>query len=304
LSVLRWISGLLVIAALVAGTMASSSMKHVVAKREGYYILATDFHVHSFPGDWATLTPWDVILEARRRHLDVIALTSHNHVWAGQLGHRLADADGPLVLVGEEIVGPAPHYHLLAVGIRSTIDWRNSAADAIDEIHAQGGIAIAAHPVVEYWQSYDSVALQRLDGAEVVHPIVFERDRSADELREFFSRGSFAAIGDSDYRGLGPAGVCRTFVFARDFSGQGVLEAIRERHTVVYDRGRYYGDTGLIELTKREHLVQGRERDERQGALSSITCIAGGLGLAMAILAGPTVFRWRTRKTTDQKVGG
>jgi hypothetical protein len=298
LSVLRWISGSLVFAALAAGTVASGPMKHVVAKSEGYYILAADFHVHSFPGDWATLAPWDVTLEARRRHLDVISLTSHNHVLAGYLGRWMADADGPLVIVGEEIVGPAPHYHLLAVGIRSTVDWRKSAADAISDIHDQGGIAIAAHPIAEYSGTYDSIALQDLDGAEVLHPIVFERDGSADELREFSLRGTFAAIGDSDYRGLGPAGVCRTYVFAREFSEQGVLEAIRERHTVVYDRGRYYGDTKLIELAIREHLVPGRGGDDKHATFSLIICIAGGTGLAMAILMGPMGLGLRVSRTT------
>jgi hypothetical protein len=299
LSVLRWISSSLIFAALVAGTVASGPMQHVVAKSEGYSILAADFHVHSFPGDWATLAPWDVTLEARRRHLDVISLTSHNHVWAGQLGRWMADADGPLVIVGEEIVGSAPHYHLLAVGVRSTVDWRKSAADAIGDIHAQGGIAIAAHPIAEYSRTYDSIALRELDGAEVLHPVVFERDESADELREFSSRGKFAAIGDSDYRGLGPAGVCRTYVFAREFSEHGVLEAIRERHTVVYDRGRYYGDTKLIELAIREHLVPARGGDDKHAIFSSIIGIAGGIGLVMAILMGPMgLLRSRARTTT------
>jgi hypothetical protein len=271
---------------------------------DGYQILAADFHNHSFPGDWATLAPWDVIFEARRENLDVIALTSHNHVWAGQLGHWMAHFIGaPLVIEGEEIVGPAPHYHLLAIGIHSTIDWRKSAADAIDEIHRQGGVAIAAHPVGAFSLGYDSAAMMQLDGAEVLHPMVYQIDRWAAELRDFYSSGTYAAIGDSDYRGLGQAGICRTFIFVRGRSERGVLDAIRERHTVVYGQGRYYGDPKLIELAKQRQLSLDAE-GPFVNRFSAFRRIAGGLGLCMMILLGPTGFRRRGQKTADPGARG
>ncbi len=293
----RWLSGSLIVAAMIAAAFANTPHR-AATTAEGYYILAADFHVHSFPGDWATLAPWDEFLEARRAHLDVIALTSHNHIWAGKLGLWIAHAlDGPIVLAGEEIVGPLPHYHMLAVGIHSTVDWRKSAEDAIDDIHAQGGVAIAAHPVAEYWPSYDFSALQRLDGAEVLHPAAYESDRWASELREFYSRGAFAAVGDSDYRGLGAAGICRTYVFARERNEKGVLDAIRARHTVVYDRGRYYGDSQLIQLMQQAHPAPALDDAVgNAGWLLSLRRIAGGIGLMLAVILGPGAVHLRRQQ--------
>lgn len=286
-SILRWLSGLLLAAAMLAGALAHAPSAHEIPRCDGYYVLAADLHLHSLPGDWAALAPWDDILEARRARLDVIALTSHNHVWAGLLGHWMARYfDTPMVLVGEEIVGPRGHYHMVAVGIHSTIDWRKSAADAIDEIHAQGGVAIAAHPMASVWASYDARAMQHLDGAEVLHPMVYFSRQLAGEMRAFYARGTFAAIGDSDYRGLGPAGVCRTYIFARERTEQGVLDAIRARRTVVYDQGVYYGEQAFIDLARRDSLVSVAQADgvRPSDPLIAVARLAGTSGLVLAIL--------------------
>jgi hypothetical protein len=299
---LHWLAAWLIAAGLIAGA-ADVPERRTPATAGGYVVLEADFHNHSFPGDWSTIAPWDVILEARRAHLDVIALTGHNHVWSGALGHWLSRyLDTPIVLEGEEIVGPPPHYHLLGIGIHSTIGWRASAAEAVDEIHRQGGVAIAAHPIRAYSRSYDAAARQRLDGAEVLHPVVYERARLGDELRDFYSQGNYAAIGDSDYRGIGPAGICRTLIFARERSERGVLEAIRERHTVVYGQGRYYGDPALIELAKQQPSLIDDPDGRESNAILGARRIVGGLGLGLAVILGPTGFWRRLRKPAPHRL--
>jgi hypothetical protein len=303
ITLLRWSGGLLLAAAMLAGLWAHGPGTRVVPFTAGYYVLTADLHLHSLPGDWAALAPWDDILEARRAQLDVIALTSHNHVWAGLLGHWLAHGgDGPIVLVGEEIVGTAGHYHMIAAGIHSTIDWRKSAADAIDEIHAQGGVAIAAHPFASLWASYDARAMQHLDGVEVLHPMVFFSRRLAGEMREFYARGIYAPIGDSDYRGLGPAGICRTYIFARQRTEQGVLDAIRKRHTVVYDQGQYFGEPQFIDLARRESLISVPEADgiRVHSPWAAVARWLGTPGLVLAILVNPIIRPHRRRSASRE----
>ena len=55
---------------------------------DGFIILAGDFHVHSFPGD-GSLPPWEIAREARRRGLDVVALTNHNSLLSSRLAGLL-----------------------------------------------------------------------------------------------------------------------------------------------------------------------------------------------------------------------
>lgn len=250
-------------------------------QQDGRWILAADLHVHSFLGDGA-LPPWELGREAARRGLDVIAVTNHNNLTAPRVAARLPRLSGHvLVLTAEELT--APGYHLSAIGIREPIDWRLSAARAIDAIHAQGGVAIASHPLGAYARGYDDEALARLDGTEVAHPAGdFDEDARA-ELDAFYVNGTMrnprlAPIGSSDFHFVRPMGLCRTYVVAKEFSEIGVLDAVREGRTVAYDiAGRAYGDGSLIKLIEAE-------RRRRDAATSDQTLMTAGTLLAWASL--------------------
>jgi predicted metal-dependent phosphoesterase TrpH len=203
----RWLAAGLIAVSLIAGTFSDSVRRNPALVLGGYRVLSADFHVHSFPLSWATLAPWDTVLEAQRHCLDAIAITGHNHVWVAKIGSWFSHLiGGPTVLVGEEIV--APTYHLLAIGIDHTIDWKQPAAAAIEEVHRQGGVAIAAHPLFEYWAAFDANAMSKLDSAEVLHPLAYVRPAAYVQFQQFYARARLTAIGDSDYHGLGPLGMC------------------------------------------------------------------------------------------------
>ena len=274
---LRSAAGWLLGFAILAGTVSDVAPKNPPLVLGGYRVLAADFHVHSFPLSWATLGPWDTVLEARHQGLDAIALTPHNHVWVAKAGRWFSRRiGGPTVLVGEEI--HAARFHMLAVGIEATVDWRQSVAGAIDEVHKQGGVAIAAHPVAESWPAYDAESMRDLDGAEVLQPIAYTSEQATRELREFYGRKRLTAIGSSDYHGPGPLGLCRTYVFVREDTEQGILEALREGRTVVYDRGQVFGDPEMIELgpALRE---SGSSEAVLVGLLKVFSRVAGIVGL-------------------------
>jgi hypothetical protein len=135
---------------------------------------------------------------------------------------------------------------MTAAGLSKTIDWRLSASDAIRAVHEQGGVAIAAHPVPLSWTAQDDEALRLLDGAEAAHPLVIRASRDQQLLLEFHRRaavsnGSLAPIGSSDFHWGGNLGRCRTFLFVRDVTAAGVIEAVRSARTVAFD-----GDERLI----------------------------------------------------------
>jgi hypothetical protein len=155
-------------------------------------------------------------------------------------------------------------------------------------VHRQGGVAIAAHPVVSYWPAYDAKAMQGLDGAEILHPIAYASDDIAEQLRQFSNRVPLTAIGDSDYHGLGPVGLCRTYVFVEQENGPGILDALRHGRTVVYDRsGRAYGDPALIRLAAMGGLPDvASKATVAPGFLTWLSRIAGILGLVAAVIAG------------------
>jgi hypothetical protein len=192
---------------------------------------------------------------------------------------------GPILIGGEEVHGP--HFHLIAAGIRRTISWRLTAPEAIDEVHRQGGVAIAAHPTSRSWQYWTSEAIERLDGAEVFHPVAYIAPDLALELQKFFGRGSVAAIGSSDYHGFGPLGLCRTLVFVREATPDGVLEAIRAHHTVVLDGDHAWGDPSLVPLALQHPELAGPPAPAGGARalilISRICGLSGLLGLVILV---------------------
>ena len=243
---------LVLVAAVAIGTTAPDTPAPQPAMRDGFRLVNADLHVHAFPGD-GMLAPWDVRREARRRGLDVIAITNHNQLYAARLDRALfRDPPPPLTLVAEELT--APGYHVIAIGIRKPVDWRLPLADAIRAIQAQGGIVIAAHPIGKHWSQMDDGALALLDGVEVAHPVRRDLRSASRQLDALYARAlhvkpTIAAIGASDYHAAGRLGAWRTVVLARDLTQQGVFEGIRAGRTVAFDAaGQAYGPQAWVAL--------------------------------------------------------
>jgi PHP-associated len=246
----------LVFAGIVWGTLHDRSPLREIPRVDGRFLIAGDFHVHAFIGDGG-LAPWELRREARRRELDVIAVTNHNQRLAAVLATRSARhavSGDPIVLAGQEVT--APQYHLVAVGVRDTIDWRLGASDAIRAVQSQGGIAIAAHPTPDSWRARDADALSLLDGLEIAPPGASNIARGRRDLARLFQAASahnptLAPIGSSDFHFGGSLGLCRTYLFVDEISERGVLDAIRDGRTVAYDaRGRLSGDPARVQAVR------------------------------------------------------
>jgi predicted metal-dependent phosphoesterase TrpH len=213
------------------------------------WVLEGDVHVHSsFAG--ALSTPVDIPLVARRRQLDFVAVTEHNAWFGGAVTRLLAGGLAPelVVLPSEEITNRA--YHLLAIGLERRVDPRLPLSAIADEVHAQGGVVVAAHPTRDTWPLLLGLAEeQKLDGAEVFHPTIYLHEDRAREHAEFLAEASrrsgrpLLAFGSSDFHGGSAIGTSRTLVLARERTGASILEAIKAGRVVaVTNDGRTAGD--------------------------------------------------------------
>lgn len=108
-----------------------------------------DLHVHTNFSDGSD-SPGEVVEYAlRHTRLDIIAVTDHDRIEGALLaaehvlpGSRLA------VVVGEEV--SSRDGHILGLFLHEWVRPGMTAADTVAAIHAQGGIAIAAHP---FWRA-------------------------------------------------------------------------------------------------------------------------------------------------------
>jgi hypothetical protein len=297
MTIARGMSSALLLAALVAGTFADTPRTRRPLMAGGYRVLSADFHIHPFPLSWSGMAPWDLVLEAPRQGLDVIAVTGHNEAWSGRAARWFSQlVPGTTVLAGEEI--HPPRGHILAIGIQRTIDWTLGQERAVDEIHQQGGVAIAAHPSASSWPLWSDAAMRKLDGVEAVHPAGFLEPQLGREFADFYLRTQAAAVADTDFHGLGPLGLCRTFVLARDNSEAAVLEALRARRTVVIGlNGQLLGDPKFFELADWKQLSV----PPPVGILDAVSRVCAVLGLLLWLLfTGRTRDRMRPREEVRQ----
>jgi len=272
---------------LVAGTVADRPVERQPVHAGPYLVLSADFHTHPALGSGGSLTPWGLVTEAERQGLDALAVTGHNTTWDARVAHAFSRlASGPIVLVGEEVTSRT--QDLVAIGIHDTVSPMLPLRDQIDEVHRQGGLAIAAHPIARYHEAYrTSGALATIDGTEVCHPLVYAMATGAGELAAFASVTAATPIGSSDFHASGRVGTCRTFVFVEAATERGVLEAVRAHRTVVYGTGgRAFGDPALVQLADAAGLrdVAGgyaRAHGSVLDLVSSVTAGAALFGLAM-----------------------
>jgi hypothetical protein len=132
--------------------------------------------------------------------------------------------------------------------------------------------------------------MRKLDGSEVLHPLAYAEpaSRGYRELQQFYARRPLTAIGSSDYHAFSTLGLCRTYVFARENTEAGIIEALRAGRTVVIDRdGRAYGDPTSIKLAAQDSRLTGRpDGPHNNDLLSVISRISSILGMVIAVLFG------------------
>ena len=280
----RWFAIAALLSIIAIDTFTDTAPQRAPIMVDGYEVLSGDFHVHAFIGDGG-IAPWMLQRHAERVGVDVIAITNHNQTLAARLGRWAARrSNGPLIIVGEEVTGR--DYHLIAVGIEHPVGWNQPARTAIADVHAQGGVAIAAHPLHAFAKGYDEIALAELDGLEAAHPDALA-STIAPQFEEFYQRTlarhpKVAAIGSSDFHTDGPMASCRTFLLVRERSEAGVIEAIRSGRTVGRcGTGRMRGRPELVRLLEpyRDALAPPPEGIAQQGAMVVVWLALGALAL-------------------------
>ncbi|MBI2899346.1 MAG: PHP domain-containing protein [Planctomycetes bacterium] len=120
-----------------------------------------DLHCHTRRSFDCSMDPAKVVRVARSRGLDGIAVTDHDEIEGAFEARRAAGGD-LLVIVGEEI--DTKGGDIIGLFLREIVREEDPLR-AIEAIHAQGGIAVLAHPFAKTLTLEDRVA-RALDACE------------------------------------------------------------------------------------------------------------------------------------------
>ena len=181
---------------------------------------AADLHIHSTASD-GTATP-EMVLDwvCGQTDLKVIAITDHNTNEGGLEAARLvASGSYPVeVVIGQEV--ESADGHILGLWTPDLVRPGMPADETVAAIHAQGGIAIAAHAFApRFWARAGLDRGNRriynetdYDGIEIANstPLMF----GANWVARFYWTGNrhrLACTGGSDAHMLSVIGTSRTF---------------------------------------------------------------------------------------------
>ncbi|MHB1341714.1 MAG: CehA/McbA family metallohydrolase [Coriobacteriia bacterium] len=199
---------------------------------------SADIHLHTNVSD-GLAAPRDVLdWVCARTSLKVIAITDHNTVDGAHEVAAIA-GDYPVeVIVGQEV--DSSEGHIIGLWAPERIEPGADAQDTVDAIHAQGGIAIVAHPFAPRWWAkhglcrgnrcvYDTVDF---DGFEISNstPLLFTANLHA-RVYMAGNRHRFAVTGGSDAHILPAIGASRTLF--RGSTAAELRHAIESRTTRV-----------------------------------------------------------------------
>ncbi len=248
--------------------------------RTGYSI--ADMHIHTTASD-GTATPRQVLeFAATRTDLAVVAICDHNTNEGALEAEQYAGEYGLEVVVGQEV--ESSQGHILGLWTRQLVAPGRTAAETVADIHAQGGLAIAAHPYAPRWwhkhglcrgdtDVYDTVAF---DGVEVANstPLMFAANFRA---RAYWraNRDRLAATGGSDAHMLSVIGTSRTIF--RGTTAEDLRRAIEARETTGY--GPTFNPARPLFYARKVPEIKERDRDRKareaeRGTDACTTCAA------------------------------
>ncbi len=171
----------------------------------------TDLHMHTTYSDGAASVRAVVEHVATCTPFRVVAITDHDTTAGAREAQRYASQAGIEVIIGSEI--STAQGHLLALFIERDIPPGQSVAATIRAIHAQGGLAIAAHPydvIVPSMGRHGLLAhvrsgLWNLDGIEAFNASLW-LPRNNVSARAAVAQLGIAALGGSDSHHLNTIG--------------------------------------------------------------------------------------------------
>jgi predicted metal-dependent phosphoesterase TrpH len=178
------------------------------AQRGGHGRGRADMHLHTLYSD-GTMGIGDLLDHVERNTtLDLVAITDHERIDGALRAREIVDAGDYHfgVVVGEEIT--TRRGHLLGLFLTARIPALRPLEETIERIHAQGGIAVAAHPMAPLTPSLGHRSLVRLhhdpdpdhhlDAIELMNPSAAGRIRRGRRRRANEELLELAPLGNSD----------------------------------------------------------------------------------------------------------
>jgi hypothetical protein len=298
-----------------------------------YIEIVGDGHIHSSRGG-ASSSVHDIALKAQERGLDWIFITDWDTIAAKQ--DCIDETNETFICgLGEEVQAregspPEVTNEIIAWGIDTVVSGQTNpnytVGDIIDEIHRQGGLAYLPHPMApdedddyNYFGVYDDFDAMSIyhgyGGFNNLFPSTMD-EQALLKWDEYLNDGfRKTALGESDCKNannvfdptdftIGAIGYPRNYIYAREFSVRGIIEAVRHGRCYVTDGptmnftidGFIMGDTIYSDTSKTINIqITGNAIES-----STVNIISNGGNIhSESVSAGPFSISHNHNADTD-----
>ena len=252
-----------------------------------------DMHLHTVHSDGRRL-PAEVAAGARAARLDFIVSTDHNTSSAAGVWGDFAGPD-LLIIDGEEITTRNGHYTALGLPAGTWIDWRYRAADGglarfVQQIHAVGGLAVAAHPLATCVGCGWKFGFAGLDAVEVWNGPWTADDEAVvanwDNLLVAGARSGrwIPAVGDSDAHSEPQViGLPHNVVLAGGLDRRSILSAVRSGRVWIAESAAVDLQFSAVGGTRRAGIGERLEVEDDAAVTVTLTVAGAGGGTVRLI---------------------
>ena len=241
--------------------------------------LLTDLHIHTTFSD-GTIPIEEVVRIYGEAGFDAIAITDHLFDTQSPRSLELYDegksikdlkayfhkidevsvwakeAYDLLIIPGLEICNLLEDYHILGIDLKECVNPNQNAEGVIEEIHRQGGLAIASHPHLKlsYFLNGDNESIQR-------HPLHLWKHRkryankidaweiaNREDLFGIVSLEGFPYVANSDFHNRQHLTSWKSLIFAEK-ERESIKEAIRQKKLSLF----FFAEEG----SERKPLIGG-----------------------------------------------
>jgi predicted metal-dependent phosphoesterase TrpH len=125
-------------------------------------LIRADLHNHSYYSPDSIAPPAEMLRRAKKRGIDVLAVTDHNTIRGGLVAQEIAAKRFPevRVIAGEEV--RTKDGEILGLFLREDIPQNLTAEETLERIKAQGGLAGAPHPYDMFRSGLKPDVLERI----------------------------------------------------------------------------------------------------------------------------------------------
>ena len=207
---------------------------------------AAVLHTHTNRTD-GMVSPRELVEAAAEAGIRVLAITDHDCFLGIKEAQRVGLEYGVDVVVGEEIQTSLPRgLHIVGLFLKKPVAYSKSVEWTVQKIREQGGIAVAVHPMVRFfnyipsltgaiqmWDFRSFIKIISFDAIEIRHKYLRERDINLlDNFYEQNERFLGAKIGASDSH-FGEADMFHYYTLFPGKSAKDLYEALKDRTTKV-----------------------------------------------------------------------